>query len=317
MCIETNAAINRNVPGGGAQGAGGLDASTGVSQGVSVTDADRTENFRGGFRNRDGSLRDQRFSQQVDADLMPAFRFEFQPMGNMNRHMADTRTTRDLSAWRLMIGVAVNWFAARFDAGNSTTGGTFLGNTTRPREVGTDGTLLPPTGSGRPRYGMDALNMTLDGHFRWMGLSLNWSLHWRRASFHNFGALEGSNTIGPYMPAAVEDTGISLDVNYYALPRQLLFAARVSAVNFDEFGSMTSGGQPVDGDSMGADSTEYTGSVCYEFHGDNLKVFFDYRYVVQQMPHGVGKGKLSLNAIERISDYRSLSEFRLQLQWIF
>ncbi|MCC6573455.1 MAG: hypothetical protein IT462_06655 [Planctomycetes bacterium] len=309
--------FNGAVTGANAQGAGFLDVGSGNSDGVRVTDADRTDNFTGGFRNRDGATTSQTFGQRVDNDLMPAFRIEFQPMGNMARHNADTRTTRNIEEWQLMIACAVNWFSARIQA-QGTGGGTFLGNTSRPREIGTDGTPLGPTGSGRSRYGMDALNATLDGHFRWMGFGVNWSIHWRRVSFHNFGAMEGSNTIDPYIPAAVEDSAYSVEINYYALPRQLLFAFRISAVNFDEFGSLTGGGQRVDGDSFGSDATEYNGGLCYEFHGDNMKLSFDYRYVVQQMPHGVAKGnKLSFDAIERISEYRAISEIRFQFQWIF
>lgn len=62
---------------------------------------------------------------------------------------------------------------------------------------------------------------------------------------------------------------------------------------------------------------EYGWCACWEIHGDSLKLTFDYRYVVQQMPHGVAKGKDSTQGVERISEYRNFHEFRIQLQWIF
>ncbi|MBP9892763.1 MAG: hypothetical protein KBG84_12745, partial [Planctomycetes bacterium] len=62
---------------------------------------------------------------------------------------------------------------------------------------------------------------------------------------------------------------------------------------------------------------EYGGSLSWCIHGDHLKLVLDYRYVVQQMPHGVDKGKNALSGTQRVSDYRNFQEFRLMLQWIF
>jgi hypothetical protein len=288
-----------------------LDASSGRSRGVIVNDVEDVENLNGGFRNDDQLQLSDSFDNSVDADLMMYARFELHGMGEMARTMSELRSIQDLTQVRFMIGVAFNYFNARVPGT-----GTMLGNSyhTVKNSVGT---TTPLPGSGREYIRAEMWSFTADGHFRGFGFFLNWAVYYRHVEFHNHGRLEGTHTYGPYFVAAVEDTGATVDAGYYILPVQTLVAARWSAVNYDEFGSQGAGGQQVDGDSFGPDSSEFGFSATWQIHGDHMKLTLDYRYVVQQMPHGVGKDKTSLNGIRRVSEYRNFQEIRLMFQWIF
>lgn len=291
------------------QGSGTLVPAGQRANGAEVTRPEDTENLNGGFRNDDRNVFNDRFDQFVDADLMILARFEFHGMGEMPLAAADLRDREEYKEWKFMVGVAVSYFNTRVQ-----NGGTFLGNFYRLRQVGA---TVPVGASGRLPLQAEILALTADGHFRGFGFFVNWSLFYRRTEFHNHGPLRESNMISPYTVAATQDTGLTVEFGYYIEVIKTVVATRTSAVNFDEFGSRTIGGQPVDGDAFGPDTVEYGGSLSWCLHGDHLKLVFDYRYVVQQMPHGVDKGKSDVRGTERVSDYRNFQEFRLMLQWIF
>lgn len=288
----------------GAQGRGTI-----TSQGVTVTDQAKTERFQGGFRNSDVALNGDSFSQLVDGQMMVAARVEFHPMGEVGRHMVDLGALEDTAAWFFMVGLAANWFSARVDGT-----GTFLGNTYYGPRAGTS---PPPPASGRKRIDASVVHLTADGHFRWIGLSLNWALHYRRINFSPTGRLSNLNLAADKgLVHGAEDVGLTVDVAYFILRDELMVGTRFSAVEFDDFKSRTAGGQQVDGDSFGADSYEYGGGVTWFIRGDNLKLSADFRVVAQQLPHGRSKSG-ALSHTVRISDWRNFHEARLQLQWMF
>lgn len=280
------------------------------SDGVRVQNAAALENQAGNFRNSDRDLLEDRFDDSVDADFMLNLRVEFHVMGDIGLRASDGRSSEDWDDWKFMVGLAACYFNARVDGG-----GTLLGNNFHAVQAPSG--VIPSPGSGRRFIRAETLAMTVDGHFRGFGFSVNWALFYRRVEFHHHGRLEGSNLRGRYIAAAAQDTGFSVDIAYKIEAIDTLLASRCSLVNYDEFGSQTVTGQPVDGDSFGADTVEWGGSASLELHGDHLKLTLDYRYVIQQLPHGTGKGKDSTSGVERVSEYRNFQEIRLQLQWIF
>lgn len=290
----------------GAQGRGTLNGGGGVN----VTDFAKTEHYAGGFRNNDWRTNAETFGQIVDADLMIAGRVEFHPQGEVRRHSADMDNDPDSAVWRVMIGVAANYFSARVAGRN-----TFLGNTYHNNP--NPGTPTLPA-SGRLPVQADIFHGTVDGHFRWLGLAVNWALHLRTVKFTARGFLQNLNLDDDrFMVQGLTDLGASVDVNYFVLRDTLNIGARFAWVNFDEFRSRQTGSAtPVDGDSFGADGWEYGGEVTWFVKGDNLKLTAEYRYVVQQLPHGVSQSG-GLAGVERTSDYYAFHELRLQLQWIF
>lgn len=288
----------------GAQGRGTI-----TSQGVTVTDQGKTERFKGGFRNDDVGVNGDSFGQLVDGQMMVAARVEFHPMGEVGRHMVDLGALEDTAAWFFMVGLAANWMSARVEGD-----GTFLGNTYYGPRAGTS---PPPPASGRPRVDASIVHLTADGHFRWIGLSLNWALHYRRINFSPTGRLSELNLAADKsLVHGAEDVGLTVDIAYFILSDQLMIGTRFSTVEFDDFKSRTAGGVQVDGDSFGADSYEYGGGVTWFIHGDNLKLSADFRVVAQQLPHGRSKSG-ALSHTVRISDWRNFSEVRFQLQWLF
>jgi hypothetical protein len=288
----------------GAQGRGEIGPD-----GVRVTDQRKTTHFEGGFRNSDWRMNPESFGQLVDGQLMVAARLEFHPVGEVLRHMVDLDSIDDTAAWFFMVGVGVNWMSARVSGV-----GTFLGNMYFNT---TTGRTFPPPASGRERVDAQIFHGTVDGHFRWIGLSVNWALHMRTVNFTPRGSLQEFNlSQDRYLAKSLHDFGATVDAGYFVLPGEFLISARFSYVDFDEFRSRTFAGDEVDGDSMGADSYEYGGGVAWFFHGDNLKLQFDYRYVAQQLPHGNSSSGATSRTV-RTSDWRVFHEYRLQLQWIF
>lgn len=295
--------------GSNSQGSGALVPVGSRANGAQVTRPEDTENLNGGFRNDDKDVFNDRFDQSVDADLMIVARFEFHGMGEMPDGIADLRGSEENGDWKFMVGLSVTYFNTRVQGT-----GTFLGNSFRlPQGIAT----APPSGSGRLPLRAEILSATGDGHFRGFGFFVNWALFYRHVEFHNHGQLENRNLISPYTVAATQDTGFTIEFGYYIEVIRTVVATRASGVNFDEFGSRTPGGQAVDGDAFGPDTMEYGGSLSWCIHCDHLKLVLDYRYVVQQMPHGKDRGKNDLSGTERVSDYRNFQEFRLMLQWIF
>lgn len=296
----------------GAQGRGVLvpDRTGATITGV-VTDQRKTEHFDGGFRNGDWRMDQESFGQVVDGQMMVAGRIEFHPMGEVLRHMADLGAPEDTAAWFFMVGLGANWMSARVDGVGTFLGGTYFS------AVDPFGVAIPPPASGRKFIDAQILHLTADGHFRWIGLSVNWALHYRSVNFSPRGKM-GQQNIASDQAAVhgLQDTGLTVDASYFVLRDELLLSARFSTVQFDDFKSRDSSGTQVDGDSFGADSYEYGGGVTWFIHGDNLKLQADYRYVAQQLPFGTAHS-LATSGVRRTSDWRVFHEWRLQLQWIF
>ncbi|MDC1142693.1 hypothetical protein OAU50_06350 [Planctomycetota bacterium] len=288
-----------------AQGVGVLNVGTG-DVAPQVTDAFSTEHFAGGFRNSDDVPLSNSFNAQVDADLMFAGRVEFHPHGEVERHMVDSLQDPDTGNWRSMIAVGVTWFET-WTSGFGTFYDNFYFAPTTP---------TAPTGSGRERIRASITHLTLDGHFRWVGLSVNWAVHLRRTEFEATGSFSTLNLEDDSFTAnGISDSGFLIDVGYF-VTEEIVLSTRYSTVDFDEFKSRDSSGNPVVADSMGADSSEVGGGGAWMIYGDNLKVQADYRYVTQQLPFG-RSSTASKASNARISDYRSFHEIRIQLQWIF
>jgi hypothetical protein len=298
----------------GAQGRGAVRTDAGgASDGITVTDRAGTEHYNGGFRNQDFGTSPDNFGQLIDADLMLAARVEFHPLGVIPRHQADIENNTDTGVWKVMIAVAASYFSTRVSGS-----GTFLGNEYFNNRA--TGAPIPPPASGRQRVQADIFHATVDGHFRWIGLAINWSFHIRTVKFTARGAQKQLNLEDdPFQVKALGDLGASVDVNYFLLPDALNLALRFATVNFDEFRSRTPvTSQPVEGDSMGADGYEYGIALCWTIHGDNLKLNIDYRSVAQQLPHGVEEsGQTGLSGTARHADWYNFQEVRVQLQWIF
>jgi hypothetical protein len=290
----------------GSQGRGVI-----TERGIHVTDPGRTTRFLGGFRNADAAPLADSFSQTVDGDLMVAGRVEFHPMGLVPRHMADLNSLYDDKAWFFMVGLAGSHFSARVDGT-----GTFLGNVYHNEHE--PGTRPAPPASGRLPVQADITHVTADGHFRWMGFSLNWAVHLRRVEFAARGQLSHRGLDqDPYATKGVQDFGATVDAGLFLKPDSLLVAARFSHVDFGSVRSRTPDtGEAVDGDAFGADSYEYGAGLTWFIRGDLLKLMADYRYVAQQLPHGRAAGG-QLAGSKRTSDWRVFHEIRVQLQWLF
>lgn len=289
----------------GSQGRGVIAAD-----GVHVTDQAATEQFTGGFRNSDWQVNPENFSQIVDGQMMVAARVEFHPMGRVPKHMVDLGALDDTAAWFMMVGLAANWMSARVDGVGTFLGAIYYSNP--------QGTTLPAPASGRRHTDAQIFHGTVDGHFRWIGLSVNWALHLRTVNFSARGALQEFNLAqDEYVVKSTQDFGATVDVGYFVLPDKLVIGTRFSYVDFDEFKSRdAASGNPIDGDAFGADSYEYGGGLCWFIRGDNLKLQADYRYVAQQLPHGNSRSGATAGTV-RVSDWRVFHEIRLQLQWMF
>jgi hypothetical protein len=261
------------------------------------------------FRNADGGFDSDTFSNTVDGDLMLNLRVETHPMGNVAQTMYDNRSEQERDKILFAIGLGWNWFASRFDDASL-----------RPDTVGT------PTASGRFRTGQDTMALTLDGHFRWMGLSVDIAYFWRHTEFHNFGRTD----FRPTSPqkngiSNLTDSGITFEVGYFILAQKLHVGIRYNMLNADDFW----GGSDNRDLGIRPDTTEMGIVVNYMIHGENLKLTFDILYVDQQLTYSgsttgilgvynappVRSGAPSGNAEN--GDHNALWLVRLQLQWIF
>lgn len=296
----------------GAQGRGAIVPGASGGSDVLVTDFGRTEHYQGGLRNADFGTDPESFSQLVDAELMGAVRLEFHPLGAVPRHMADIEGSSGTGIWKIMIAVSGSYMTARVSGSN----GTFLGNDYF--SVLKTGVPAPLPASGRLPVLTQIFNGSVDGHFRWMGLAINWALHLRTTKFTATGSLRDLNLEDdPFAVKSTTDLGASVDVNYFVVEREVNVSARYATVNFDEFGARNGTGQPVDSDSFGTDGSEIGFGITWCIHGDNLKLNCDYRYVTQQLPHGVTHSGTAQSGVRRSSAYYVFQEIRVQLQWIF
>lgn len=264
------------------------------------------------FRSSDRTLRGDSFSNLVDAEMMLNMRLETHPMGEVKRGMNDMRGEDEHDQILFAVGLGINWFTSGYDAGSA-----FSNSGSRADTAG--GTPA----SGRFRTNQDTWAITLDGHFRWMGLSLDAAFFYRATEFHN----RGSNRFRPQNRAGISDMtdmGFSVEVAYFILPKQFNVGLRFNMTDADDFWS---GGSSSRVFGVRPDTTELGLSVNYYVHGNNLKLTFDVLMVSQQLPVAAG-GSLSgvynsppsrgeFGGSSDTSDYNDLWIVRLQLQWVF
>jgi len=274
----------------------------GIYNGVLADDDD--------FRNADWAIQSEQFSNLVDGEMMINLRLETHPLGAVARGMSDMRGEDERDKILFAIGLGVNWMMSGFD---STQAGV------RGDTVGTG------TASGRFRTSQDTWAMTLDGHFRWMGLSVDVAYFWRHTEFHN----RGANRFSPSGQADVgnlNDSGFTFEVGYMILVNQLSVGIRFDMLNAEDFWQGGSGTGTPRAFGLRPDVTEIGLTVNYYIQGDNLKLTLDILMVSQQVPVAVGDGLDGVynappsraNAVGGDSaDHNDLWIVRLQLQWIF
>jgi hypothetical protein len=263
------------------------------------------------FRNSDRSIRVDTFSNNaggVDADLMPVIRVETHPLGEVPRDHTDQRSREESKKIQFSVGLGFAWFISRFS-----------------------NAALRPTGaspgSGRSQTGQDTINLTLDGHFRFYGLSVNIEWHHRHTEFHNFGPLEGNSvTRNRAFPGDLTDNGFLFEVGFMILPKQLDVAFRFGMVDADEFWLGGSSNKP---NGIIPDSTEIGLCVGYYLAGHNLKFLADFTYTTYQLVVNTGTvaslatmgapppSRSASSIANDNSDYLNVWQFRVQLAWVF
>jgi hypothetical protein len=272
------------------------------------------------FRNNDQAINADSFSNTVDGEMMLNLRLETHPMGNVDKTMNDMRGEDQYSQVLFAIGLGVNYFLSGFndpglrvDSQNTTLTG--LESTSN-------------TGSGRFRTSQDTWSMTLDGHFRWHGLSVDAAIFYRHTEFHNRGRNNTNVTNFKAGIGDLTDIGWTFEVAYFILPQQFNVGLRFDNLDSDEFWNGT--GSDVHLAGVMPDVWEIGLSANYYIQGDNLKLTFDILMVSQQVPTSgssaglrgaynsptprvAGSGTFNSSG----SDHNDLWIVRLQLQWIF
>ena len=276
------------------------------------------------FRNADRATNAESFGQLVDNEMMINLRLETHPLGEVKRGMYDGRGEDEYDQVLFAIGLGVNWFMSGY---NTFTG---AGNAVRG-----DTTGGASTASGRSRTSQDTWAITLDGHFRWHGLSADIAYFWRITDFHN----RGANRFDPTSQADVgnlEDSGFTLEIAYMIIPDMFNVGIRFNMLNAEDFWQGGAGAGTPRAFGLRPDTTEIGVSANWFIHGDNLKLTFDFLWVGQQVPFsggttatttGVGLNGVYNTPPDRLlgggsigsseADHNDLWIVRLQLQWIF
>jgi hypothetical protein len=268
------------------------------------------------FRNADSARISDTFSDGiVDGDMMLNLRLETHPLGDVKTGLNDARGEDEFGKVIFAIGLAVNYLIAGFDNSNI-----------RPDSVGT------PTGSGRNRTSSETWAFTIDGHFRWHGLSADVAFFWRHTEFHN----RGANRYSPTSPthngiANNTDMAFTIDIAYFIIAQTLNVGIHYNWLNADEHWQL---GGTTRNAALRPDATEIGINVNYYLHGDNLKLTLDILYVSEQLAFGLnadGAGGVEGldgiytspptrsvgSAIAENADYADTWVIRLQLQWLF
>lgn len=269
------------------------------------------------YRNADRALQSESFSNLVDGEMMLNLRLETHPLGGVAYGMNDNRGEDEYDKVVFAIGLGVNYMLSGFNASDAGVRGDTVGT---------------PTGSGRFRTSQDTWAFTLDGHFRWHGLSVDVAYFWRHTEFHN----RGANRFSPSGQAGISnvtDSAFTFEVAYFILPQQFNVGIRFNMLNADDFWQGGSGTGTPRAFGLRPDATEIGISVNYYIHGENLKLTFDILMVGQQVPFAAGAGAGdgldgvynsppsrnlgggTLGSSE--ADHNDLWIVRLQLQWIF
>jgi hypothetical protein len=244
--------------------------------------------------------------------MMLNLRLETHPLGGVKHGMNDARGEDEFDKVLFAVGLGVNWMMAGFD---STAAGV------------RDDTAGTPTASGRFRTNQDTWAITLDGHFRWHGLSVDIAYFWRHTEFHN----RGANRFDPTSQAGVanlNDSGFTFEVAYFIIPQEFNVGIRFNMLNAEDFWQGGSGAGTPRTFGLRPDATEIGISVNYYIHGDNLKLTFDILMVSQQVPlalsstglvgvYNAPPSRTAASISGEVGDHNDLWLIRLQLQWIF
>ncbi len=264
------------------------------------------------FRNQDLAINADVFSSGpggIDAQLMPVLRVETHPLGNVADDEVDMRTRDESKKILFSVGLGLNWFIS--DYAN-----------TDIRPTSSTG------GSGRSNTSQDTINLTLDGHFRFYGLSVNIEYIHRHTEFHNHGPLEGTGTTANRAaPGDLTDSGLLFSVGFFILPKQFDVGFRFGWVDSDEYWS---GGSTSKFNAVAPDSTEIGLSVGYYIAGHNLKAQLDFTYISYQLaafgaangaalngPGGALPSRSGTSFAADNADWLNVWQFRIQIQWIF
>jgi hypothetical protein len=283
-----------------------LRYNAGVYNGVLRSNSD--------FRNNDQAMRGDSFDDGfVDTDMMLNLRLETHPLGRVDYTMNDMRGEDTYADPLFALGLGVNYFWSGFNNPNI-----------RPD------TAAGTPASGRSRTSQDTLAITLDGHFRMYGFSVDAALFWRHTEFHN----RGSNRYRPTTPARngisnLSDVGATVEAAYFIIPKEFNVGVRWSYLDSDEV--WVNGGSRRH--ALRPDVNEIGVSANYYLHGNALKLTADVLYVNQQLAlpinanGGAGQalagvyntpGSRSASSIANdSSDNNALWILRVQLQWIF
>lgn len=272
----------------------------------------------GDFRNADVLTTAEGFkngavggSGGTDADLMVNLRLETHPLGEVAHDMVDMRGEDKFDTALLAVGLAINWFGS--DLANADF---------RPLSV------AGATASGRARASQDTLAFTADIHFRWHGLSVDFEFYTRHTEFHYQGAEVGQNGAALALrqrPTNLDDTGATLDIGFFVIPTRFNVGVMMSMVDGEDFWF---GGNP--GAGIVPDAMEVGLVLGYYVQGHNLKIQADFTHVSYQLVDfraGAQREPVarinplpdrSASSIANdVSDYLTLWQFRVQIQWIF
>jgi hypothetical protein len=268
------------------------------------------------FRNSDSAINSDSFSNLVDNEMMVNLRLETHPLGEVSHGMNDMRSEEEYGKVIFAVGLAVNWFTSGYNAAAAGIRDDLVGGT---------------TASGRLRTSQDTLAFTIDGHFRWHGLSADLAYYWRHTEFHN----RGANKFSPNHQADVgnlEDTAFTVDISYFILPQQFNVGIRYGMLNAEDFWQGGSGANTPRAFGVRPDTTEIGLAVNYYVQGDNLKLTLDITWVGQQLAFAAGGGGGSMLGVYNTppgrvagggtigsseADHNDLWIIRLQIQWKF
>ncbi|MBZ0137924.1 MAG: OprO/OprP family phosphate-selective porin [Planctomycetes bacterium] len=265
------------------------------------------------FRNKDGQLTTDAFSDVIDAEIMVNIRIETHPLGRVARGMVDLRDETENDKILFAIGAGFNWFSSGMNNA----------------DLRLD-TAAAATGSGRSRVQQETYAVTLDGHFRFWGIAVDAAVYWRYTDFHNRG-------INKYTPADkqgigdVEDFGWSFEASWVTPWLPLSVGVRVNSLDADEFWGANAALLQTDQHqrAIRPDAMEIGVTASYRLHGERLKFSLDILYVDQQLAYTYdGSGFLlgvynepqnrrgSIGSSPANADHDALWIVRLQVQWI-
>ena len=266
------------------------------------------------FRNKDGALTSDAFSNLIDQELMLNARVETHPFGLMAKTMADRRPEDEHSKLLLAFGAGFNLLFSGVD------------NADLRLDSG-----ATATGSGRSRVRQETWAATVDGHMRWYGISVDAAVYWRFTEFHNRG-INSAPTSHRRGIGELQDFGWSFEASYYIHLIDLSVGARVNAVDADEFWGRDAALSQTDLQqrAIRPDAMEYAFTASYLYQGERLKFSMDIIYVDQQLAYsykgaqylsGVYNDPLTRNGLLGQSrdnaDHDVIWIVRFQVQWIF